>query len=177
MGPDGAWVGATSPASQEVLRIVNVALGLVKSTALYMFLSLLVCIWAFEVGFTEAMDRAADPTNFADWFLLLGFWALPVLLLTIAVSAVGSALRQLFFKRAPYPLYNSVGSAMAASLVGGLGYAFVNPFAGIRMLTRGLGTDLTGIDKRMSQAYVIFHFCWAVALIAYLAVGLFAVSS
>jgi hypothetical protein len=122
-----------------------------------------------RVEFADATTRAADPRNFADWFLLSGFLALPVLLLTVALNAVSVAVTQLFLKRRHY---RSVRHAVVDNVLGGLGYAFVNPYDGLRL---GLDTDETGIHRVLSKAWRIFHFCWAIALIAYLALGCIAV--
>jgi hypothetical protein len=60
----------------------------------------------------------------------------------------------------------------------GLGYAFINPFHGLRApFINKQYNDLTGIPWFMSKAYSIIHFCWAIALIAYLTLGLVAVAT
>jgi hypothetical protein len=155
-----------------------VALGIVKATALYVFLSLLVCIWGLGIELGDAKSAAADPTNFGDWFLWSGFWALPVLIVTVVLSSASILIRWRFSKRYRR-IFNEENLAFLVleNLVGGLSYAFVNPFNGIRFLVQyGLDTDETGIYRLKSKAFSIFWFCWAVALIAYIALGLIAVS-
>lgn len=154
-------------------ELVPVALGIVRSTALYVFLAFLVCLWLLDVSFADARHRAADSHTFADYFLLTGLWALPVLLLTLVLSALKVALHNLVSTR-----YRAYGVTVAETVFGGLGYAFINPFHGLRLLVsrHPFETDETGFHLVLSRAWRVFHISWALALAGYLAAGLTAVA-
>jgi hypothetical protein len=147
---------------------VNVALGLVKSTALYLVLSLAVCIWGLRVEFADVASAVDEPTSFADWFLFSGYWALYVLVAAVAFGAF------ILFVEHRFKRYLSVG--ILESVVGGLGYAFVNPFHGLILVWFRRDPALTSTQWLMSRGYSIIHFLWAIALIAYLAAGFIALS-
>jgi len=148
---------------------MQVAIGMVKSTALYVFLSLPACIWWLGVSIQDAKAAAADPASAADWFLWSGFWALPVLVAAVVLGALVLIVERRFRPQRSTPLFQSV--------VGGLGYAFINPFHGLRALVVNKRVnDLAGIDGFMATALAIFRFGWAIALITYLAGGFVAVS-
>jgi hypothetical protein len=155
-----------------------VAIGIAKSTALYVFLSLPACIWVFGVEFADAKSAAADPTSFADWFLWSGFWALPVLMVTVILST-GFVLFQWCFSKRYRRIFNEdhLPSLVIDNVVGGLSYAFVNPFDAIRLrLKNGLYSPYTGIHGILNKAFKVSWTCWAIALFAYLALGFIAVS-
>lgn len=162
-------VGRWFTVLQEVPKVMQVAIGMVKSTALYVFLSLPASIWWLGVNFQDAKAAAANPTSAADWFLWSGFAALPVLVAAVGLGAVALIVERRFRPQRATPLFEAV--------VGGLGYAFVNPFHGLRSLVVNKRyNDLTGVDGFMATALAIFRCGWAIALIAYLAVGLAVVS-
>jgi hypothetical protein len=148
---------------------VNVALGLVRSTALYLFLSLLVSLFAFGVGFSKVSDALTNPADFEEWFLASGVWALPVFLFTVALGVVSLVIQQRLFKRL---LFLGIGE----HLTGVLFYAFKNPYHGLILVWFKRDPALTPGQRAMSQSYSLFHFIWTVTLIAFIAAGLVAVS-
>lgn len=146
-----------------------VAIGVLKSISLYVFLGILVCMW--RVGVSAVNDAAADPKNFADYFLASGYMALVVLVATVVLSLVITFLGKRF-----RPARNR-SSSYTNAIFGGLGYAFINPYNGLRALvTNKRVNDLSGFAGAMTTTYAIVHFCWAVALILYLAAGFVAVA-
>lgn len=148
---------------------MQVAIAMVKSTALYVFLALPVCIWWLGVRFDDAWSAAADPSSLSDWFLWSTFGALPVLVAAVVVGAIA-----LMFSRRLRP--RGVGG-LFESVLAGLAYAVVNPFVALRApVVDKKVNDLTGVSGLMSTALAYFRFAWAVALIAYIAVGLVVVA-
>lgn len=158
-------------AGHEVL-IAVVTHGFVKSTLLYLSLSLLICILVCGVEVTDVKNAVANPTSFGDWFLFSGFWALPLLFVNIVFDAVGNVLKRRFSKR-----YRSLGMGVGELVLGRLRVALLGPFGGLRAIGMNRRyNDLTGMLGFMSKAGSIFWFCWSIALFAYLALGFIAVS-
>jgi hypothetical protein len=148
---------------------VPVFLGVVKSMSLYIFLALLVCVWVLGVGFADAKDRAADPQGFADFFLLSGFWALPVLVVAVALGVLYAGLSHPRLYSGPVDLLWEAG-------VGGLAWAFVAPAWALRAaFINHRFNDLAGLAWLWSRTRSILDFCWSVSLIAYVTLGLVAV--
>jgi hypothetical protein len=148
---------------------VYVAIGVLKSISLYVFLAMLVCMW--RLGVSAVNDAAADPKDSADYFLASGYVALAVLVATVVLSVVITFLGNRFRRD------RIRSSSYTNAILGGLAYAFINPFNGVRALaTNKRVNDLSGFAGAMTTTYSIFHFCWAVALIFYLAAGFVAVA-
>lgn len=156
--------GPAAPQLDAIIICVYLVLGIVRSISLYLSVALLFCIWMLDVGFGSALARATNAQSFADSFLSSGFLALPVLLVTTALSALLAFTRR---RRAD----------VLDIVLGGLGYAFINPFHGLRApLTNKRMNDLTGVLWILSRVYSIIHFCWAIALLTYVTLGLIAVA-
>lgn len=153
--------------------MLQVAHGMVKSTALYVGLSLPVNLVAFGISVARATDAISQPEKLNDWVLAVGFIAIVVLAIDTVVDVVEYFIKRLFSRR-----YRSLGISLGESLFGRLGYAFVRPWGdGIRTLpTKNNHTDLTGILGFMSTSGSIIRFCWAIALIVYLGAGFVVVS-
>ena len=147
---------------------MQVAIAMVKSTALYVFLALPACIWWRGVRFDDARAAAAKPSSVPDWFLWSTFVALPVLVAAVFVGAIA-----LMFSRRLRP---DGLAGLFESVLAGLAYAVVNPLLALRApMTDRKVNDLAGVDGLMATALAYVRFAWAVALIAYVAVGLLAV--
>jgi len=148
---------------------VPVFLGVVKSISLYIFLALLVCVRVFGVGVADAKDRAANPGSFADFFLLSGFWALPVLVVAVTLGVLWAARRR--------DSYSGYLTLLWSAGFGGLAWAFIAPRYALRsaFINRWFN-DLTGGAWLWSRIRSILDFCWSVSLIAYITLGLVAVS-
>lgn len=124
------------------------------------------------VPFADVRDASRNPQGFADSFLTSGLWALPLLVGTVALAGLSTFLT----RRVRPQRYRHL--TVWNSVFAGAGYAFVNPFDGLRApFTDRPVNDLSGIPWFMSKAYSIIDFCWAIALIAYLALGLIAVAT
>lgn len=144
---------------------MQVAMAMVKSTALYVFLALPVAVWWLGVGFDDARSAAADASSLSDWFLWSTFLALPVLVAAVVVGAVALMFSRRLRPDGPGELFESV--------LAGLAYAVVNPFVSLRApLVDRRVNDLAGAAGLLSSVLAYFRFAWAVSLFAYLAVGL-----
>lgn len=150
---------------------MSVFLGLIKSTTLYLCLAVVVTLAGFGVKFSDAERAASNPRTFADFFLASGWWSLPILIIAVVIGVAQMLLKKLFIKR-----YREYGLTVLGNVFGGLGYAFVNPFDGLRApWVNKRHNDLSGVLWLMSKSYSIIHFAWSIALVIYLAAGLTAV--
>lgn len=143
---------------------MRVTVGVIRSVSLYIFLP--SCAYIASHGFEQSWTRADDPKDLPDRFLLWGLWSFGVL---IAVTIAGAALT-LGLKRLQPRRYCML--SVSSSVIGGLGYAFVNPWDGLRapFINRRYN-DLSGLPQLGSKLYSMFHFAWSASVLIYATVG------
>ena len=141
----------------------------VESTALYLFLSLPVSIFLLGVSVDEARTAVADPASVADWLLWSSVYALPAFVVSFLVGLAALLVERRFASVRVPPL--------GPTLLRGVAYNFIDPFNSIYIFwVNKHGMPFTRPHKLWGAWSTIFRFVWAVALFAYLSVGLLLVA-
>lgn len=143
-------------------------LGLLNSTALFGFFSLIISFFFSGLSFFEMIGMAFHPESLKEVFISYMIWSLPIYVVLMLIHIGLVFLSNRFHRNKESFSVEMVFSFFIAD--------FTNPFRGLFSLIGARKViDSRGANAIYPWFQVILHFVWSILLFVWIGIGFFAI--